>query len=784
MRDEGHNLLHEICALISHASDFDSALQEILQEISDQLNASICFISLTEDSSLQILAFQGDFVKERVSVNPIKNILELSFRRSKTINKSLKSFVSDCVIEQQDPSLRVNSLLSVPLTVSGTAIGVLGIGRRNRQAFPSRFVSVCEATAVPLASFIHNHTLTRQMQVGEKVLAENLAEHLPSNENDTLARAVFHGESVVSGVALGHAMLLAPVDSLSTLDLEKSNNLSYEQEVFAQALQIAKDGIEKITQESEDILAETDTTIFEMYQLLLDDPVLHEHINNFLEEGFTLNSALNLTFKRFSDEYQSFTDEYLKERLYDLKDVLLRIKNAATNIVYDEVGDEVEFVEPKGENKRIILVAQELLPTQLIASPLKQVCGIISESGGPTSHAAILAKALHIPMMIGGKGISQQISSGNSMLLDCQSGVCYIQPSTELLRRYRQPLILQKRVKQSAGAEITLSEPMDNPVTLDGETVQLAGNITLFSELTALQNVGVREIGLYRTEFMFMIRNAMPDENEQYRVISRLVQAAKGSPVTIRALDIGGDKPLPYVDWGKEDNPSLGWRGLRFLLSNPEFLHSHLRALLRTTALGPVNIMFPMVGDVHDLKLAKRALEKAQESLEKDSLPFDANYRFGIMLEVPSAVLALSQMLPLVDFVSIGTNDLIQYLFAVDRGNSKITRWYRQMHPVVLQVLQEICQKTAEFPDKTVTICGELAGQARAVPLLLGAGLRKFSMNSNFIPAVRAYVGKVSLQECQELFAEALKCSSEVEVLKILAEFTKRKKIDLNNLSG
>ncbi|NMA20868.1 MAG: phosphoenolpyruvate--protein phosphotransferase [Lentisphaerae bacterium] len=787
MREERLTLVHDICGLIAHASDHNLALQRIVQHIAVELNAQVCLISLLDPTSsqLEIQAAFGFRMNEKPAAAPILNILELACKRAKTINTPLQVVFPVCDSPLAGQASRVNSLMVVPLMASGKAIGTLAVGRRSKQVFPARMVTLCEALAAPLAAFIQNASLTRQIsENGSSADSDDSGEDRTASGAEGLAAAVFRGRSIVSGVTWGHAMLLAPSDSLNILNLEKSADPAREQELLEKAIAAARQGIRKITLESVDVLAETDISIFDMYLMLLDDPVLQEHLQKYLQEGYTLNSALSLTYKKFSDEYQNFTDEYLRERLYDVKDVLLRIKNAAANIirnggtVHDGNGENVHHTD-----KRIILVAQELLPTQLIASPLKHVCGIICESGGPTSHAAILAKALHIPMLISDKGTQSRISSGNTLLLDCQSGLCYLKPTAALLRQYRQPLALFRRLKQAAASENTEQEPADVPQTLDGVTVHLAGNITLFSELANLHNAGVREVGLYRTEFMFMIRNAMPDEEEQFRVISRLVSAAKGDPVTIRALDIGGDKPLPYINWEHEDNPSLGWRGLRFLLSNPEFLHTHLRAILRTSALGPVSIMFPMVGDLYDLLQAKEALEKAQSSLREDGIAFDGKHQFGIMLEVPSAVVALDQLLPKVDFISIGTNDLIQYLFAVDRGNSRVNRWYRQSHPIVLRTLQYICQKTAQFPGKRVSLCGELAGQARALPLLLGAGLRRLSMNSNFIPAVRSCIEKVSIIECNELFAEASQMSSELDVQKLLDDFYRRKEIDLMSLS-
>jgi len=381
---------------------------------------------------------------------------------------------------------------------------------------------------------------------------------------------------------------------------------------------------------------------------------------------------------------------------------------------------------------------------------------------------------LRIPMLIGIKELHDIVKAGDNILLDCQAGLCFLHPTTELIKQYGQPLIHSRKIREHA-LDFEDCPANDNPCTQDGAVVHLSGNITLFSELAALHSVGIRDIGLYRTEFMFMIRNNMPDEEEQFRIISRLVQSANGSPVTVRALDIGGDKPLPYVDWGQEANPSLGWRGLRFLLSNPAFMHTHLRAILRTTALGPVNLLFPMVADKQDLLLAQQAVLEAKHSLLKDGLEFSDNFKVGIMLEVPSVVFSMDKLLPEVDFFCIGTNDLVQYLFAVDRGNARVNRWFRQCHPIVLRILRQLCREVARFPEKRISLCGELAGMSRALPLLLGAGLRDLSMNANSIPAVRDYISKVNIDECEMLLEQACNCNADTDVQRLLDEMIHHK---------
>ncbi|NLZ62919.1 MAG: phosphoenolpyruvate--protein phosphotransferase [Lentisphaerae bacterium] len=778
MREEKLQLVSDVCELIAHASesDLNKTLMQIVKLIGEALHAKVVLICLQEDAytPLRLVADYGLYFSERQSFTTQKTITEAAFQRQKTINIP---FCSPYASRSTIPTTllaRINSLLVVPLLACGKAIGTLSIGRTSKQVFPGKMVSICESLATPLATFCQNILLTQQINAVQAEAA-NEQSHSGTGETSDNGVRMFRGRPVVPGVSSGSAMVLAPLESLEILELQKSNNPSGERELLREAIQEVKTSLKKITAEVENILTEADVSIFAIYQQLLEDVTLHEMINKYLQANYSLDSSLSLTFKDLSDTYEKIEDEYLRERLFDIKDVLLRLKNAAASIRNGQQSqDRLTEEKPSRPERKIILVARELLPTQLIASPLKNVNGIVCESGGQTSHAAILAKALRIPMLIGIKELPDIVRSGDKILLDCQAGLCYLHPTTELIKQYAQPLVQSRKMRVSA-LPVDDCPVDDSPRTQDGAVVHLSGNITLFSELPTLHSMGVRNIGLYRTEFMFMIRNNMPDEDEQVRIISRLVKAAKGSPVTIRALDIGGDKPLPYVDWGQEANPSLGWRGLRFLLSNPAFMHTQLRAILRTTVLGPVNLLFPMVADKQDLLLAQQALLEAKHSLLKDGLPFADNCPVGIMLEVPSAVFSLDKLLPEVDFISIGTNDLVQYLFAVDRGNARVNHWFRQTHPIVLRILRQLCREVARFPGKRLSLCGELAGMARALPLLLGAGLRELSMNANSIPAVRDYVGKLNIDECESLWEKASNCDSDTEVQRLLDEMMHQK---------
>lgn len=579
------------------------------------------------------------------------------------------------------------------------------------------------------------------------------------------------GTPIVAGVCYGRCMVLAGGQALQETGLVHAADPAAEERLFQQCLALVRESLRAGARQVSEFLTEADEGIFSLYESLLEDPTLQDRVRKYLKEGLAFPSALGMASRSFQEEFQQIQDDYLRERLLDVQDVLLRLLEASRNLAGHDAAEETDPGEEEAADgfMPLILVAQELYPSQFLAAPLKRVCGIVCETGGPTSHAAILAHALRIPMLVDVPGIQDHVTARDKLLVDSRAGLCYANPPAAVLRQYKLALNISRRSRQSPAA--VQKPPLDDsPATLDGTVVNLRGNITLFSEIPALHSVGIREVGLYRTEFMFLIRNASPDEDTQYRVLKRLVDGAEGAPVAIRTLDIGGDKPLPYIHWGFEQNPSLGWRGLRFLLTNPDFFRTHLRAILRASAAPNVKLLFPMISDVDDIRQAKAMVREAMESLDRDGVPHGTP-SVGMMLELPSAALDLERLLPEVDFVSLGTNDLVQYLFAVDRGNSRVKQWYQQCHPIVLRLLGRICRTVSEFPGKELEICGEAAGDPALLPALLGAGLRVFSMNPAAIPNIRDRVRKLRLEDCQDLFQQACQADTPGEVRRLLDDF-------------
>jgi phosphotransferase system enzyme I (PtsI) len=771
MGERNMKVISECCEMLVNATDPGKSLPALCKYLADAFNAEMAVICAwdNQESRFVLRAAFGLYVDEIRTLNSQNDLDSTFFNGNMVLNSVLTAGMPLGSIKiSASLANRCGSMLLLPLRLGGKLIGSLCLARKIRQVFPESTVESCRVLGLTLAGFLQDNELSRAQAQRE----ENRLDHLPPGSLSNIAAGIIGrsgksfcaGTPIVPGVCCGRCRILPGDDALQTVVITKTGDIAAQLKRLDVAYDSARLAISKVSREIGELISEADEGIFDMYMILLEDPTLRQQITGFIEEGYNLESALALTSKVFQKEFQGIEDEYLRERFQDVQDVLLRLLTDANN---------APSVQPKtaSASGSLVLVARELFPSQLVSAPLKQVCGIVCERGGATSHAAILARALHIPMLVGLNGIATNANPGDKILADCYSGICYLEPETALLRRYQPQITASKRLRSTGSNP---SAPADDlPETTDGTQVKLCGNVTLFSEVPMLHAAGIREIGLYRTEFMFMIRPNMPDEQTQFNVLQNLIYNAQGAPVTIRTLDIGGDKSLPYLNLAAEQNPALGCRGLRFLLESPDIAQSHLRAILRSCTAPGISVMFPMVSDLHDLRSIKDALEKARLSLEADRIPYGVP-RIGMMLEVPSAVACLDQMLPLVDFVSIGTNDLVQYLFAVDRNNNRVTGWFRQCHPAVLRILGEICDKASEFPGKEVSICGELAANCMALPLLLGAGLRKLSMNSTAIGDVRNYIRSLSIDECRRIYLEACNCDTHQDVrLLIEAEYQK-----------
>ncbi|HEY8996210.1 MAG TPA: phosphoenolpyruvate--protein phosphotransferase [Lacunisphaera sp.] len=514
---------------------------------------------------------------------------------------------------------------------------------------------------------------------------------------------------------------------------------------FEQALVATRQQIAKIQEQVSKNLGEQEALIFDAHQMVLEDQALiGETIRDFQKSGLNIETCFNAVAQRYIQAFAEIDDEYLRERAADLKDVAKRVLHV---LLGQTAGSLTELVE-----KRII-VANDISPSEAAGIDRSAALGIVTDEGSRTSHAVIVARSMNIPAVVGVETLTTRLKDGDWLLVDGYEGVVIINPAEQTLFRYGK---IQK-AKQSFESRLMTANELPAE-TLDGVAVTLRANIEKPDEIALVKQYRAAGVGLYRTEFLFLSSTKVPTEEEQYKAYKEIVAGLAPSPVTIRSLDVGGDKPLPGDPGliGPEANPFLGFRAIRMCLENPAMFKDQLRAILRASAHGKVELMYPMISGPDELERANVLLDEAKAELKKRGQAFDAKLRVGAMIEIPSAAIAGDVLAERSDFFSIGTNDLIQYLLAIDRGNSRIAHLYDPTHPAVVRTIKQIVD-TGHARGLKVSVCGEMAGDAIYAPLLLGLGVDELSMTPTLVPSVRYLVRATKMSDAKKLAAEALK---------------------------
>jgi len=502
--------------------------------------------------------------------------------------------------------------------------------------------------------------------------------------------------------------------------------------------------------------------ILEAQLLMLADP---EFIPQVRSELFKALVNIETVLQRKIDEatalLRSTGDAYLSERAVDIEDAFGRVM---THLLRGGKASPAPRFVPPGT----ILAAANLRPSEALALRDSGIIGIALEEGGATSHVAILARAWKIPAVMGVRGLLDLVCDGDEMVLDAVDGVVIVEPAADAVSRYKSMEKSESRLKSAAsGTRAALTTAP--AVTTDGERMTLRANIALSDETDEARLEGAEGVGLYRSEFLFLGRDSLPDEELQYEEYRRVLEGMQGAPVTIRTLDAGADKMIADQRDYVEKNPLLGWRAIRYCLERRDVFRTQLRALLRASAHGDLKIMFPMIANLPELEEALSILEDAREELQREKIPFNRDMKVGIMVEIPSAAVCADQLAQRADFLSIGTNDLIQYSMAVDRENPKVAYLYDCFNPAVLRLISMTID-AGKSAGIDVSMCGEMAGDPVSVFLLMGLGLRNFSMSPALVNPVKELVRKVSLRDAREVAQSALGLSAPREIRKLLQE--------------
>ncbi len=750
-------ILKRISEVIASNDDIGADFSEIVNILAESLETDVCSIYVLDEekSDLYLAATCGlnrELVGE-IRLKPGDGITGAAFLRREIINVA-------SAVEHESYHRFGNlgedsykSFLSSPLLIGSRAVGVLNLQRLVEEKFPDEIVDMVNSLSTQIANLV----LSAKMLMALSSLKDGDVKGTaapPARRHQMLKGVVGN-----SGIVVGRAWVYKAEESLEGIDPATELSAGQEAEMLDKALRQARKETVELEEVAVSLISEADASIFDVHLMILEDKSLIENLKESIAKGYSLEYAIKSVNSVYQGRFRQMDDEIFREKAADFKDVMLRLLKIVKALKRDESLPASAPETAAGE----VVVARELLPSEIFRLASANILGIITEKGSSTSHVAVLAKALNIPALLGVRNLVSHVREDDPLILDGNAGLCHINPDEDVRTRYEEIL----KAQLDGDDDI---DPVCGSGTSDGTQIFLRANISLVSETPLVRKYGACGIGLYRTEFLFMIRDYLPSEDVQYNVFSTVMRAADGNIVSFRLLDIGADKPLGYLNLERETNPALGLRGIRLLLEREEILRPHLRAILRAAALGRARIICPMISGLDEVLSVKAIISECVSQLEREGREHSSDFEFGIMLEVPSAFLQLEELARHVDCVSIGTNDLFQYTFASDRESGAQNGAPEYLEPEFLKLISKAAQIVNASVGVGVSVCGEMAGDPMAAPLLVGAGIRDLSMPPVKIPAVRRRLVELSLDECSAILARCLQAHGAAEVLEIMVQ--------------
>jgi phosphotransferase system enzyme I (PtsP) len=739
------SLLRRIIQEVNAARNIDQALRIIVTRVREAMDVDVCSVYLTDEAQQQhvLMATEGlhpDAVG-KVRLGFDAGIVSEVARRAEPVNLDNAPDHPSYHYFPESSEEQFHGYLGVPIIHHRSVLGVLVVQQIKAQRFDEDHVTFLITIAAQLAGAIAHAEITGDM---DKLLEQH---------DEGIDVRPIRGLPGAHGVAIGTAVTVFPSTEIDSIPDRPVQDVDAEIERFGRALKAVKDDITTLSKRMQNLLPAEERALFDAYLLMLDSHSLRGETVQRISQGNWAPAALRHTIEDQTKVFMEMDDPYLKERAEDVRDLGRRI------LLYLQQ----ENYQPGDYPLRCVLVGDEVTAAMLAEVPQERLAGVVAARGSRTSHVAILARALGIPAVMGAKEMPLGRLDGRTMIVDGYSGNVYISPPEHVLKQY----------EHLAAEEESLSEELmnlrDQPaVTEDGRHVPLYANTGLLSDISPSIHSGAEGIGLYRTEFPFLIRQQFPGEEEQYQIYRQALQAFAPRPVTLRTLDVGGDKALPYFPI-QEENPFLGWRGIRITLDHPEIFLVQVRAMMRASAgLENLQILLPMISHVHELDealvLIHRAFQELLEEGEKIVRP-----KLGVMIEVPSAVYQAASLARRVDFLSIGTNDLTQYLLAVDRNNAYVAELYDSLHPAVLNAVQHVID-AAHAQGKRVSVCGEMAGDPAAAVLLVGMGVDYLSMSASSMPRIKWVIRNLDTQRAKQYLEQVSQMEEAVDIRQFMNE--------------
>ena len=771
----GLRTLEDISAIILHSHDLHETLENIVTIVARRMGTDVCSIYLLEQDG-ETLVLKASKGLSKASVNHVsmkvhEGLSGLTFESRGMVMTDNAPAHPRYKYFKESKEEKFLSFLGLPLLERKTPIGVIVIQTREARNFSEDEISTLRTITFQISSIVHNAGLLDSIQRTEQERAwfeRELAKIKNGDTDGTQAMKkgdkklsslplMLAGCAVSAGFCRGKVYILDRFSD-NVIKVAKVGARGDEQRKFSQALEKVK--IETIYMEKRvsETLSEDDAAIFHTHLMILEDRGFSSKVGELIDQGVGATRAVHDVVHHYVHAFSAMEDPYLRERSADMEDIGRRLIDCLE-------GNDKSAVTLK--EKRVI-VTEEIFPSDLAMLDHDKILGIVTEKGNIYSHAAIMAKSLGIPAVLGVSGLVEASNVKDEIIVDGTSGHIYINPDGAIKKEY-------ERLEQDhAGRQKELEGLRDMPaVTRDNVTVVLNANIGLISDVRVANAHGAEGVGLYRTEFPYMTRTTFPDRHQQAAIYRKILEAFPGQSVVIRTLDIGGDKGLPYFNHPHEENPFMGWRSIRFSLERQDIFREQLAGILLSASAGAPSIMFPLISSVDEIRQVKEIFASVRKELELEGHELRTDIPLGIMVEIPAAVQIIDYLLKEIDFVSIGTNDLIQYTLAADRNNPLVKQYYDPCHPAVLHSIKRVADAAAKA-GKKASVCGEMAADPLNALLMLGMGIREFSLSAPSIPVVKQAIRSHSIAECNTLARQVLACVSSADVRDRLGKARKK----------
>ena len=722
--------LSDLSALIAGSDTIEAFLRKTVELVSRHLGTPVCSIYLYDEAAdeLVLRATKGlnPAAVDKVRMAMGQGLVGMVAQTKQPVREGHASKNPHFRYFPETDELRYESFLAVPIQKGAVRIGVLVVQHTQIDYFENSEEMALKATSVQLASVLENARLLMDLQ-----------RMCGIPEKQPLELGFIKGRRASGGIALAPASVWRKSHG-SLLDTDDTDSGSMTD--FNKAVKRTVEQLEVLQNRCAERLPESAALIFAAHFMILKDPKFIDRMREEIRSGASATRAVREVARHYIRLFAESPHPYIREKVSDLEDLSGRLLSNLHPAPEESVG---RF------SGRVIL-AGELYPSELLKLAAEDIAAIVLAGGGTTSHVAIICRALKIPMVLAGNPDLLKVPDNTQVLVDGEVGNVYVNPSEDITQRFDARHHAGLQMQARAGRI-----QADATRTLDGKPIGLHANINLLSELPVAVQMRVSGIGLYRTEFPFLVRPAIPSETEQYLVYRRVVEAMGEKPVVFRTLDVGGEKTLTYTDMAKEANPEMGLRAVRFTLAYPEIFQQQIRAILRAAASAvTVGIMFPLISSLDDFIAARQVVSNCLDSLRKEGLDHHRQPSVGMMVELPSVVETMPAFAREADFFAIGTNDFVQYMLGVDRGNERVAAYYRPEHPAVLRSLARVVS-VAQAHNKPVSICGEMGHDHVMLPFLLGIGIRRLSLDPQFMPAVQKRISGLDTDECRT-FAKAL----------------------------